>query len=478
MENRPRILQVVGTSSSSGKSTIAMALCRYFSDLGYRVSPFKSVNMSLNSVSIEGGYEISRSQWLQARASRTEPEKEMNPILLKPEGNGRSQVIVLGKSMGTMDQKSYGKFLSSEGKNVVKSSLDYLAKKFDLIVAEGAGSPAEINIFERDLANMFVSEIYGTPAILVADIERGGVFASIYGTVKLMQRPDLLKWIVINKMRGSTDLLKSGIEDIEKLTGKKVIGVMPFTPFRLPGEDSLDYGESGSPGGRICVIRYPQMENYSDVDPLITSGLGFTYVTSPEQYYSAGCRSLLLPGSKNVESDMKFLLNTGLAEIIRQHASVGGKILGICGGFQMLGNNIEDPAGIQICGKSLTGLGLLDTSTVYGREKTVRTVLYGPYNEGANKAMRKGYEIHYGTVTTGSRPFLLTDHGPEGAVSESGNVMGTNIHGVLEHNNILSLLSGMPVKMDYESEMEKNIDLFTKAFIESIDLDVIKRTLS
>jgi len=478
MENRPRILQVVGTSSSSGKSTIAMALCRYFSDLGYRVSPFKSVNMSLNSVSIEGGYEISRSQWLQAKAARAEPEKEMNPILLKPEGNGRSQVIVLGRSMGTMDQMSYGEFLSSDGKNVVKSSLDYLAGKFDLIVAEGAGSPAEINIFHRDLANMFVSGIYGTPALLVADIERGGVFASIYGTVKLMQRPELLKWIVINKMRGSSDLLRSGIEDIEELTGKKVIGVMPFTPFRLPGEDSLDYGESGSPGGTICIIRYPQMENYSDVDPLIASGLGFTYITSPDQYGSAGCRSLLLPGSKNVESDMEFLLSTGLADIIRRHASAGGKVLGICGGFQMLGKRIEDPAGVQISGKSMMGLGLLDTHTVYDKQKTVRTVLYGPYDSAPSETLRKGYEIHYGTVTTGSRPFLLTDHGPEGAVSKSGNVMGTNIHGVLEHNNILSLFSGIPVKMDYESEMEKNIDLFTKAFIESVDLDVIKRTLS
>lgn len=478
MDKRPRILQVVGTSSSSGKSTIVMALCRFFSDSGFRVTPFKSVNMSLNSISIEGGYEISRSQWLQARAARVEPEKEMNPILLKPEGHGRSQVIVLGKSMGTMDQMSYGRFLSTDGKNIVKSSLDYLAGKFDLIVAEGAGSPAEINIFDRDIANMFVSEIYGTPALLVADIERGGVFASIYGTVKLMQRPDLLKWVLINKMRGSSNLLKSGIEDIEKLTGKKVIGVMPFTPFRLPGEDSLDYGEAASPGGRVCVIRYPQMENYSDVDPLITSGLGFTYITSPDQYHAAGCGSLLLPGSKNVESDMEFLSSTGLAHIIRQHASAGGKVLGICGGFQILGKAIEDPAGIQVSKRSVTGLGLLDTRTVYGKEKTVRTVLYGPYESNADEPMRKGYEIHYGTVTRGSRPFLQTDRGPEGAVSESGNIMGTNVHGVLEHNQILSLFSGIPVKMDYESEMEKNIDLFTKAFIESVDLETIKRTLS
>ncbi|MEM0156468.1 MAG: cobyric acid synthase [Thermoplasmataceae archaeon] len=477
MVKRPRILQVVGTSSSSGKSTVAMALCRYFSDLGYKVSPFKSVNMSLNSISIEGGFEISRSQWLQARAARAEPEKEMNPILLKPEGGGRSQVIVLGKSMGTMDQESYARFLSSDGKCIVKRSLEYLAGKFDIVIAEGAGSPAEINIFDRDLANMFVSEIHETPALLVADIEKGGVFASIYGTVKLMQRPDLLKWIVINKMRGASELLKSGIEDIERMTGKKIIGVIPFTPFRLPGEDSLDYDGSGSSGGRICVIRYPQMENYSDVDPLITSGVGFSYITSPDQYRSAGCRALLLPGSKNVQSDLDFLFRTGLADTIRQHAQDKKNILGICGGFQMLGNHIEDPAGIQISGKSLMGLGLLDTDTVYEREKTVRTVLYGPYDSSKDEIMRKGYEIHYGTVTSGSRPLLRTDHGPEGAVSESGNVMGTNVHGVLEHNYILSLLSGLSIKMNYESEMEKNIDLFTKAFIESVDLEIIKRSL-
>ncbi len=477
MAKRPRILQVVGTSSSSGKSTVAMALCRYFSDLGYRVSPFKSVNMSLNSISIEGGYEISRSQWLQARAARAEPEREMNPILLKPEGGGRSQVIVLGKSRGTMDQENYARFLSSDGKGIVKSSLEYLSEKFDLVIAEGAGSPAEINIFDRDLANMFVSEVHETPALLVADIEKGGVFASIYGTVKLMQRPDLLKWIVINKMRGAPELLKSGIEDIERMTGKKIIGVIPFTPFRLPGEDSLDYDCSRSTGGRICVVRYPQMENYSDIDPLITSGVGFTYITSPDQYSSEACRALLLPGSKNVQSDLDFLFRTGLADTIRQHARNNGKILGICGGFQMLGNRIEDPDGRQISRKSIIGLGLLDTETLYEREKTVKTVQYGPFDSSTDEVMRKGYEIHYGTVTNGSRPFLRTDHGPEGAVSESGNVMGTNVHGVLEHSLILSLLSGISLKMDYESEMEKNIDLFTKAFIESVDLEMIKRSL-
>lgn len=472
-----KVLQVLGTSSSSGKSTIAMALCRYFSDLGLRVSPFKSVNMSLNSVSIEGGYEIARSQWLQAKAARVEPEKEMNPILLKPEGDGHSQVIVLGKSIGVMSYADYGEFLSAEGREIVVKALNYLTSRFDLIIAEGAGSPAEINLLNRDLANSFVSSIYGTPAVLVADIERGGVFASIYGTVSLMPHSDLLQWIIINKMRGSKELLKTGIDKIQEMTGKKIIGIMPYTDFRLPGEDSLDYENSKIPGSLVGIIKYPHMENYSDVDPLITANIGYSYITAPEHYERGNFGTIILPGSKNVEDDLKFVRESGLDRAVMEHAAAGGKVLGICGGYQMLGKEIRDPSRVQAHADIMPGLGLLDCFTEYRKEKTVRPVRFKYANETLTPVQRSGYEIHYGEIITHENPLLLTDHGPEGSLSKSGNIMGTNIHGVLEDPEILSLIAHRPVRMDFSREMEKNIDSFTKAFIENVDLDIIKRTL-
>ncbi len=476
VEATGKILQVLGTSSSAGKSTVTMALCRYFSNLGYRVSPFKSVNMSLNSISIEGGHEMARSQWLQAVAARTEPLTEMNPILLKPEGNGSSQVIVLGRSLGVMDFARYGRFLSEEGKKIVRGALDTLLKKYDIVVAEGAGSPAEINLYEKDIANIYVSSIYNTPAILVADIERGGVFASIYGTIKLMPRPDLVKWIIINKMRGSVDLLKPGIEKIEELTGKDVIGVVPHEEIRLPGEDSLDYAEYGNNPGNIGVIRYPLMENYSDLDPLILSGRGFSYISDPAQYDAASCRTLILPGSKNVEQDLSFIRRKGIDSIIYEHRRRGGIILGICGGYQMLGSEISDPHAIQIKSGNIKGLELLASSTVYDTEKTVRPVRYRLASD-SEESWYSGYEIHYGKVLSSERNPFHTDLGPEGSVSSDGKIIGTNIHGILENRSIMELVTGSKSTFDHFSEMEKNIDLFTKAFIENVDIERIKRSL-
>ncbi len=471
-----RIIQVLGTSSSAGKSTVTMALCRYFSNLGYSVSPFKSVNMSLNSISIEGGHEMARSQWLQAVAARTEPLTEMNPILLKPEGNRTSQVIVLGKSKGVMDYAQYGKFLSDEGKEIVRQALESLLEKYDIVVAEGAGSPAEINLYERDIANIYVSSIYNTPAILVADIERGGVFASIYGTLKLMPRPDLVKWIIINKMRGSVDLLKLGITKIEELTGKDVIGVVPFAEIRLPGEDSLDYLESRKNSGNIGVIRYPLMENYSDLDPLILSGKGFTYISEAGQYDAETCRTLILPGSKNVEQDLSYIRRNGIDKVIYEHRRRGGIILGICGGYQMLGKEISDPHNVQIKSGQLKGLELLESSTIYDTEKTVRQARYRLASDG-DGPQYSGYEIHYGKVVSGERSLLQTDLGPEGSLSKDGKVIGTNIHGILENQSIMELITGSKSTFDHFSEMEKNIDLFTKAFIENVDIEKVKRSL-
>ncbi|MGC8609128.1 MAG: cobyric acid synthase, partial [Thermoplasmata archaeon] len=222
-----KIIQVLGTSSGAGKSTVAMALCRIFSDMGMKVSPFKAVNMSLNSVALPDGSEISRAQYVQAIAARNDPSKFINPILLKPEGGISSQVIVLGRSKGKMDIPVYYEFIKGEGTDIIKDSLKKLADTNDIVIAEGAGSPAEINLLDRDYANIFISKIFNTPALLVADIERGGSFACLYGTLKLMPSSNLVKWMLINRMRGDRSLIFSGIKKIEAMTEKKVIGVLP-----------------------------------------------------------------------------------------------------------------------------------------------------------------------------------------------------------------------------------------------------------
>ena len=478
MSQKPKIIQVIGTSSSAGKSTIAMALCRYFAGLGLKVAPFKAVNMSLNSVSIEGGYEIARSQWLQAFAARTEPVKEMNPFLLKPEGDTTSQVIALGKSLGKMSHEIYSRFLSENGKIIVRQSLEKLVSEYDIVVAEGAGSASEINLYNVDLSNMYVSSINGTPALLVADIERGGVFASIYGTVQLMEHPDLLKWFMINNMRGSTGILESGISRMETMTGKKFIGVMPHIDFRLPGEDSLDYATERVKGAKVCVIKYPQMENYSDVDALYLSGIGVRFVSGPDKEALDLCESIILPGSKNVERDLAFLRETGLDSLILKQANLGKKILGICGGFQMLGNEITDEKHLQIQSGKTTGLGLLDCSTEYAGEKIVKPVKYLIRNKHIpGRAEYHGYEIHYGRVHGSELAFAEINGNAEGAISENGRIIGTNIHGILEAPEFLGYLTGVESVFNYKMELERNIDKFTKAFIEHVDLSSIKSTL-
>jgi adenosylcobyric acid synthase len=319
-----KMIQVLGTSSSAGKTTLAMVLCRHISKLGFRVAPFKSVNMSLNSISLEDGSEISRSVWLQSISAGVPPEKEMNPFLLKPEGRGASQIIVLGKSLGVMSIASYRKYMRENAAQIIRDSIKKLEDSFDVIVAEGAGSPAEINLEGDDFANTFVSEINGSPCVLITDIDRGGSFASLYGTLELMRSPELVRWFVINRMSGDPSVLNTGIRKIESMTGKKCIGVVPKRlEMSVPGEDSLNYENPSVSSRRIAVIRYPHMENYSDVDPLTLRGIGFTYVTENNQDVLDSAELIILPGSKNVPMDLEYLRMTGISDRILKFAGSG-----------------------------------------------------------------------------------------------------------------------------------------------------------
>lgn len=468
-----KLILVLGTSSGSGKSTIATALCRILSDRGYKVAPFKAANMSRNSISIEDGSEIARAQWLQALASRTQPQKYMNPILLKPEGERRSQMILMGKSLGSLSLERYQEVMRNEGMIEVKKSLDHLLETFDVVVAEGAGSPAEVNLKRYDLSNSFILENYDPYGILVADIERGGVFASILGTIELMSNPEKLKGIVINKMRGEESLLKPGIEKIEERTGKEFIGILPFLGnIYLPGEDSLDYETEGLLDTRVCVVKYPFMENYSDLDPLVAFGIGFSYVVEKNKSIMNQSDLIILPGSKNVFKDIEFLKTSGIWDNIVKARNAGRKIVGICGGFQILGKAIKDPDGVQSAVPEYQGLGLLDSSFIYSRKKTTAKVSYSIRNAHFRcEGTREGYEIHYGSVLESREEAMNVTGGKgEGAISSDGKVIGTNIHGILENRCFINYLIGTRLEVDYEVILERNIDNLAKNVVEHLDI--------
>lgn len=481
--HQQRMIQVLGTASSSGKTLVTMALCRHFSDLGYKVAPFKSMNMSLNSISLPDGSEISRSIWLQALAARTAPDYHMNPFLLKPEGNGKSQLIQNGVSRGIFSVAEYHKLALDRALEVIKDDLEYLFRHYDIVVAEGAGSPAEINLMDRDFANIAVSEVWQTAAILVGSIENGGLFASLYGTIKLMRSSHLVHWIVVNMMRGDASLLDPGLREIETLTGKKVIGVVPYIGNPgLPGEDSLDYRVSSvRKDAEVAVIRYPHMENYSEVDPFLLRGIDFTYVDSSNKDALEQARIILLPGSKRVDEDLHYIIAEGIGERIIQASERGAKIFGVCGGYQMLGERIEFQGHQDYGDSSMDGLGLLDVRTIYEKNKKTGSVK-GTFLEGACGISGdvEGYEIHYGTILRGNvNPLLFTGSEREGAITEDRRIIGTNVHGLLENTAFLKFILGEESgDFDYRKRIEENIDRATREIVQNLRLEEIYQYLN
>lgn len=464
MSNRKkaRIIMVLGTQSGAGKSLVATCLCRILRGRGLRVAPFKALNMSLNSTVTDSGEEIARAQWLQAIASGRKAEARFNPILLKPEGSGRSQLILLGRTIGSFTHEGYSGIIRERGRDAVTRSLNSLLVENDAVVTEGLGSPAEINLLDQDLANTFLMENYEAECILVGNIYNGGVFASILGTVLLVRRPDRIKWLLINNLAGDSAMLAAGIEELERRAGKPVIGVIPHMEVNLPGEDLLDY--TGSSGGDIWIVKYPGMENYSDIDYLAFNRIGFRYVRSRTSLQ--GCRLLILPGSKNVASDLRFLRENGMDKMIMEAAGMGIPVLGICGGYQMLGESIADPEGIEEKG-IIDGLKLLKVNTVYDSEKTVRVTEFTGIHHRFSGVSGKGYEIHFGRIcNSGESTLFSTNHGDEGAVSKNGRIIGTNIHSVLSNSEFLSALTGERFEFTYDIDDE--IDRISSEFLSHI----------
>lgn len=488
-----RNLMIVGTSSGAGKSITVTGLCRIFKKDGFTVSPFKSQNMALNSFVTKTGKEMGRAQVVQAFASEIEPEAFMNPILLKPTTDRKIQVIVNGKSIGNMSGIEYGTFKSSLKPEIMKA-YNHIRDNYDICVIEGAGSPVEINIKEEDIANMKMAEMADAPVILVADIDRGGVFASIYGTIILMtpEERKRVKGVIINKFRGDVNILKPGLKEIEELTGVPVVGVMPYTDIDIEDEDSVTERFKKlktNKGINISVIKLKHMSNFTDFDALdIVKDVNLKYVTSVAEMGDEDI--IIIPGTKNTIDDLKEIKDNGIATEIIKAAKKGVCVIGICGGFQMLGEKIKDPYGIESNIQEIPGLGLLDLETIMEKEKN--TLQYSGVLENCSGLLQgldgtkiTGYEIHQG-VTNGIEQKVTKDDRVV-AVVRGENVFGTYIHGIFDNEEVTrAILNKIREKkglethskgMTFDEYRMQELNKLEKLMRENIDIQKIYEIL-
>ncbi|ASJ14035.1 cobyric acid synthase [Thermococcus radiotolerans] len=473
-------LMVLGTSSGAGKSLLVTALCRIFSNLGYDVVPFKSQNMSLNSApSIEGG-EISRAQYLQAIACRKRPSVRFNPILLKPEGNMRSQVVFMGKPIGSVSARDYMLSRKEELFRKAMTVLDELKEKHDLVIIEGAGSPVEINLKDYDIANTRVMLYAGAKGILVTDIYRGGSFASIVGTMELLkpEEREAIIGFVFNKFRGDPSLLGPGFEYLEERYEKPTLGVIPYVEHRLPEEDSLTEFPKVRGELHIQIIRLPHISNFTDFEPLHWAN-GVDYVTRAEEIKGD---VVIIPGSKNTVEDLLWLRENGFEDAILEAHRDGSFIVGLCGGFQMLGEKILDT--VESKRGIVKGIGLLPAKTVFERVKRTNHLRAEVLWEPARGMAVEGYEIRFGRSVS-ERPFSVIRainsakaFEPEGAVGE--RAFGTYLHGIF-HNfafterflNLLREERGLePISIE-DWSIEEEIEGFAKVVEKNLDVERI-----
>ena len=478
-------LMVQGCTSDAGKSVLCAALCRILARRGLRVAPFKPQNMALNSaVTVDGG-EIGRAQALQALAARVPAEIDFNPILLKPSSDKRAQVIIHGQAMSELSARDYHEY-KPRAMQAVLESWGRLCQRFDAIIVEGAGSPAEINLRARDIANMGFAEAVDCPVILVADIDRGGVFAHLVGTLDLLSPSEQarVKGFVINRFRGDIKLLESGLSWLEARTGKPVLGVLPYLHgLYLDAEDAVPRYQEAKAGTRLKVIApaYPRISNHNDLDPLrFHPEVDFSFVGPHDPVPAADL--IVLPGSKAVCNDLQWLREMGWEEALRRHLRYGGKLIGICGGLQMLGRQIHDPQGFEGTPGSQPGLGLLDYETSLLREKTLQNVS-GTLTLPGSPALT-GYRIHMG-VTHGpalAAPLALFDGQTEGAVSADGQIIATYCHGLFDNPAALDALLTWAgcrpqVVFDANARRERDLDRLADAVEQHLRLDLLAEWL-
>ncbi|UZF91329.1 cobyric acid synthase [Bosea sp. NBC_00550] len=474
-------IMILGTGSNVGKSLIVAGLCRLFSDRGLRARPFKPQNMSNNAAATADG-EIGRAQALQARAARVAPHPDMNPVLLKPEGEQGSQIILQGRVAGRLSSRDFarrGDFLPR-----VLESFERLGEQADLLIVEGAGSPAETNLRARDIANLGFARAANVPAVLIGDIDRGGVIASLIGTHAVLDPADraMIRGFAINRFRGDVGLFGPGVETIAKATGWPSLGVIPWfaEATRLPAEDGLDIRSGRKTGARlkIAVPVLPGIANFDDLDPLKLESEVDLAMIGPGQALPGDADLVILPGSKTTLRDLAALRREGWDIDILAHRRRGGHVLGLCGGYQMLGRVVRDPLGLEGPAGEAQGLGLLDVETSLDAEKTVREVEFG---DAASGARGWAYEIHLGRTEGGdtSRAPFIVDGRTEGAASPDGRIAGSYLHGVFASDAVrgawLARVAGrdLPSSLNYDDAVEKTLDALAGHLERHLDIDTL-----
>tara|TARA_R110002074_G_scaffold396110_1_gene585078 strand:- start:719 stop:2209 length:1491 start_codon:yes stop_codon:yes gene_type:complete len=483
-------LMIQGTTSDAGKTTVVAALCRWLARQGVSVAPFKPQNMALNSaVTIDGG-EIGRSTALQALACGLEPQNDMNPVLLKPQSDCGAQVILRGQVHGNMDALDYHAYKAEVMPSVMEAWCA-LNTRYDVIIAEGAGSPAEINLRTNDIANMGFAEAADCPVLLVGDIDKGGVFAQLVGTLELMSDSERArtKGFIINRFRGDIGLLEPGLDWLAERTGKSVAGVLPYLHgLVIDAEDSVGTSGDSKPDAlNVIVPVLPRISNHNDFDPLrLHPGVNLRFIGPDQPIPPADL--IVLPGSKSTRHDLQWLKAQGWPQALRKHLRYGGKVFAICGGFQMLGTEVEDPDGLEGEVGTTEGLGLLEMTTRMVAGKQLKDVT-GTLTISPDKAAFIGYEMHNG-VTTGpalTSPVAELDGKPDGAISEDGQVAGTYVHGIFDQpeacRTILhwasrggdSELAGEAV--NYRQHRQQQLDRLADLVEDHLDTDWLRKLL-
>ena len=483
---KTKCIMIQGTMSDAGKSVVCAALCRIFRQDGYRVAPFKSQNMALNSYITRDGFEMGRAQVMQAEAAGIEPDVRMNPVLLKPSSDTGSQIIVLGEVRGEMSAMEYHNY-KRELLPEVRKAFGDLAAENDIIVIEGAGSPAEINLTDNDIVNMGLASYLNAPVILVGDIDRGGVFAQLYGTAALMNHDDRarIEGMIINKFRGDVEILEPGLDMLEEKTGIPILGVIPMLHVDLDDEDSLSSRLTKNSGVKpidIAVIRLPRLSNFTDFNALEMEDLsGVRYVREVRDLGNPDL--IIIPGTKSTMDDLLWMRQNGLEASILKHAAAGKPVLGVCGGYQMLGEQLFNPDGYEGKTKYLKGMGLLPVDTVFTADKS-RTRVQGEVKAEAFAGVQlDGYEIHMGVSTVKGDPFCHLSNGKDdGCVN--GNVFGTYLHGLFDTGQLTETLirwlaerkgidPGDMTIIPHEVYVQQQYDILADAVRKALDMDKI-----
>ena len=503
-------IMLQGTSSHVGKSVLAAALCRIFLQEGRHVAPFKAQNMALNSYVTADGLEMGRAQVAQAEAAGLAPSADMNPVLLKPTGNSCSQVIINGISVGNMSARAYHKEYALTAFSAVKDALARLSERYDTLVIEGAGSPAEVNLKSHDIVNMRVAKYLQAPVLLVADVDRGGSLAALVGTLELLDEEEraLVKGMIINKFRGDVSLFAPAVSFLEEKTGKPVLGVIPYIEdLTIDDEDSVSLEDKGSVKAsgdiRIAVIRLPKISNFTDFDSLQgEDDVWLQYISEPDSLKYADL--IILPGSKNTIEDMEWLRSSGMEGAIRQALAKGVPVIGICGGYQMLGQHIIDDGHAESEEGRAEGLYLLPVETTFTARKSLAQVQgscyelpFLGYTVSADKL--EGYEIHMGsTADTGEEdalhPIIVTSrsgqacHIVHSTARRDGLVWGTYMHGIFDNDafrrdiiNCLRQKKGLhplPVQHNFRAEKQKGYDALAHIVRSHLDMDKLRRIMT